>query len=731
MELLAPAGGIGTALAAFDAGADAVYMGLSKFNARERTENFSADDLSKLLAYAHKIGRKVHVALNTLIKEAELPEVMETLELLSALRPDAVIVQDLGVVRLLRQYYPELTVHGSTQMGIHNTAGIRIAENLGLSRVILERQTTLEELKIMRKSTKMEIEVFGHGALCCSLSGGCFFSSFLGGASGNRGKCKQPCRRFYSAQTQEGYLFSPGDLNMLTLVPELKKIGVDSLKIEGRMKKADYVQSVVSAYRMVLDAPQLTPEILAEAAYQLQRTAGRNASTGFADVKNFSRLIVPEQPGVWGFPIGKITAVNRESFTVKLSKKLHRGDRIRLLTQFEEDGPALIAGNLQVNGNAVNAAKAGELCVIFSNTAEAVKNAQVYKIGECPRDYSARAAALPLQRIPLDLKITIDADMAAVEVLKPAGLKPFYYGLELTAAEKRGVTAEDLLNVFRQTNSEVYELGQAEININGNLFFPASLQKSFRRDFFARAEADYPQLNPASGQALYKFYQEYKSLTPPDEYTEATELVTDEAQVKNAAAHIAVPVALYRADSRADEVILPQFCAEKQLDALRKQLDFAYLDGVRRYRVCGLYGLTLLKKYNDITMIAASPLPGCNSMAAKMLKELNVNVLQLWPEFAKVDAMALQKVSPLPLEQLVYGAVELLQSRALLPGNGRIADRRNNAFQIIHDPNDKLHKICTAKALQLELLPGCGAVYDRRYEMDGEITSFNWNQAWL
>ena len=216
-ELLAPAGNLACALTAFDCGADAVYAGLSKFNARERTENFSMEEMSKLIAYARLHSRKVYVTLNTLIKESELPEMVQYLAQLARLQPDGVIVQDLGVLRIIREYFPSLQIHASTQMGFHNSPGIELAAELGVSRVIMERQVTLDELRKIAEKSSLELEVFVHGALCCSLSGQCLFSSWMGGWSGNRGKCKQPCRRRFYSRSGNGFFFSTKDLYTLEM----------------------------------------------------------------------------------------------------------------------------------------------------------------------------------------------------------------------------------------------------------------------------------------------------------------------------------------------------------------------------------------------------------------------------------------------------------------------------------------------------------------------------------
>ena len=177
MELLAPAGSLPVALAAFDAGADAVYCGLKKFNARERSDNFSVEDLSRLIAYAHRNGRRVYVTFNTLVREAEIDEAAKFLADLDALRPDALIVQDLGVLRMIREFFPALTIHASTQMALHNSEAVLAAAEIGAKRVILERQITLDELEIIARKSPLELEVFVHGALCACLSGSCLFSS--------------------------------------------------------------------------------------------------------------------------------------------------------------------------------------------------------------------------------------------------------------------------------------------------------------------------------------------------------------------------------------------------------------------------------------------------------------------------------------------------------------------------------------------------------------------------
>ena len=211
-ELLAPAGNPACAIAAVNAGADAVYAGIDKFNARARGENFSRDDMARLAVLLHRRRKKLYLTANTILKEDELESAAELLAFANNTGVDALIVQDLGLAHMAREYFPELKLHASTQMAIHNVAGIKTAARLGFSRVIMERQLDIEEMAAAAAESPLELEVFVHGALCCSLSGACYFSSWLGGASGNRGLCKQPCRRRYFSKSGNGFFFSTRDL---------------------------------------------------------------------------------------------------------------------------------------------------------------------------------------------------------------------------------------------------------------------------------------------------------------------------------------------------------------------------------------------------------------------------------------------------------------------------------------------------------------------------------------
>lgn len=258
VELLAPAGSPAAFYGAVHAGADAVYLAGSRFGARAYAENFTTEELKKCIRYGHLLGRKVYLAVNTLVKEQELDELCDYMLPFYEAGLDAAIVQDFGVLRRLREAFPGLELHASTQMTLCSSYGAELLKEMGASRIVPARELSLRELRDIRKKTDMELETFIHGAMCYCYSGQCLFSSILGGRSGNRGRCAQPCRLPYSVntgerQSREGYYLSLKDMCTIEHIPALAAAGIDSFKIEGRMKKPEYAAGVTALYRKYID----------------------------------------------------------------------------------------------------------------------------------------------------------------------------------------------------------------------------------------------------------------------------------------------------------------------------------------------------------------------------------------------------------------------------------------------------------------------------------------------
>ena len=340
LELLAPAGSLESFFAAMEAGADAVYCGLKEFSARAKAKNFSLEEMTRLTAYAHQHGRRLYVTLNTLLKETELPRLIEVLAGLVECRVDGVIIQDLGVWRLAHDHFPQLALHASTQMTVHNVAGVKMLEKMGFSRAVLARELSLAEIETIGKQTDIELEHFIHGALCYSVSGQCLFSSYLTGKSGNRGRCAQPCRRRLHNRDRTGFYFSTSDFCAIDFIPQLIAAGVMSFKIEGRMKSGEYVAQVVAAYRKVLDAkPKERKPALNEARQLLAQSYGRQTTSGFLRGSVPNDIILPERKGGIGRPLGTVEKLQGNAICLTTAEVVHVGDRLRV--QPESD----LAGN--------------------------------------------------------------------------------------------------------------------------------------------------------------------------------------------------------------------------------------------------------------------------------------------------------------------------------------------------------------------------------------------------
>jgi U32 family peptidase len=339
-ELLAPAGTVESFRAAIDAGANAVYLGLTDFNARLRARNFTMKTLSYAVPFAHARGVRVYVTLNTLVKQAELGRAVDFLYQLEQIGVDAVIAQDMGIARISAAELPRLRLHASTQTAVHNSAGVEACRLLGFRRVVLARELTLAEIgTICAAARGIECEVFVHGALCYSLSGECLASSFFGGSSGNRGRCTQVCRRAFdkipgAADAPPEYFFSPNDLTAIDSLPRLCAAGIASLKIEGRMKGPHYVRTVVGAFRRVLDDPEKSEE----AKTILSCDMGRRKTRLFLDGFMQESIIDPKNPAGTGMFLGRVESVEGREISVPSAEPVSTGDILRLQPQNGNEG---------------------------------------------------------------------------------------------------------------------------------------------------------------------------------------------------------------------------------------------------------------------------------------------------------------------------------------------------------------------------------------------------------
>jgi len=320
-ELLAPAGNTEALDAAIREGADAVYLGLKSFNARIRSTNFAWSQFEAAVEALHRRDKKIFVTVNTVLQESETERMYRFLSYLNRIGPDGLIVQDLGVLNMVHTHFPKLRLHGSTQLNIASARGANALSRSGVSRVVLARELGLNEVQEIKMRTSCELEVFVHGALCVSESGLCLFSSYLGGKSANRGMCAQACRRMYSAQTpsgeKKGYFFSPHDLQLIDVIPDLVQAGVNSFKIEGRMKSAEYVGTVVAAYRYVLDNWESDKKAVIETAKRmLANDFARPKTRYWYDSSRAENILNPAQAGGTGIFLGNIARTRKSADSI-------------------------------------------------------------------------------------------------------------------------------------------------------------------------------------------------------------------------------------------------------------------------------------------------------------------------------------------------------------------------------------------------------------------------------
>lgn len=381
MELLSPAGGMAQLKAAVQSGADAVYLGAGSFSARAGADNFTYDELKEAVEYCHMYNVKVHCALNTLIKEHELEEAVRTAAEINRCGADAVIIQDIGLASYLRQKLPELEMHASTQMTVTSLEGVKYLEEQGFDRVVLARELSLAEIERIARGAKAEIEVFVHGAVCMCYSGQCLMSSVLGGRSGNRGRCAQPCRLPYEMiengrRCGGAYILSPKDMALISHLKELEKAGVSSLKIEGRLKSPEYVSAVTGVYRKYLDScGRVTKEDMAE----LRNAFSRSGFTdGYLSGRLGSEMMAHDNPANNSGSIYTDAARARAAgktmrrIPVSIFASLAEGEVLRV-TMYDEDNNCVSAeGSAAAQRAEHNALDSERLC------------AQLSKLGSTP-----------------------------------------------------------------------------------------------------------------------------------------------------------------------------------------------------------------------------------------------------------------------------------------------------------------------------------------------------------
>ena len=502
IELLAPAGSLQALKAAVENGADAVYIGGPMFSARQKAENFTHEQMVVGVQYAHERGSKVHVAVNTIVSNEEIGQVVEYAYKLAEAKVDAVIVQDLGVAHLLRETLPQLPLHASTQMAVHNTPGVQFLEEQGFERVVLARETSLEAIREIKAETDAELEVFVHGALCVAYSGQCLLSSMIGGRSGNRGLCAQPCRMQYQLvdeggreyQSKDGqYLLSTRDLNMIHHLPDLIRAGVTSLKIEGRMKRPEYVATVVRQYRQAIDAYYAGTQFDKKLADKnLLQIFNRDFTTGYFYGNQGADLMSHVRPDNRGVLIADVMKVENKKVWVQLHDTLSVGDGYLLYNQRGEE----IAGKIQemsIKGKAIQSGNKGQI-VQMTVSGNAAGAKQMYRTSDvvllkAATDSFSRPSQPQKEKVHFKLELSLGKPMM-LYAWDDNGNQ--YYAESEYIVELAKNRPSDLESVKKQMDrlgNTLYELGEFTAEIEDGIIAPASELNNLRRAAIEGLEA--------------------------------------------------------------------------------------------------------------------------------------------------------------------------------------------------------------------------------------------------
>ena len=480
MENLAPAGNRAALERADAAGADAVYLGYAAFSARAGAGNFDRQELEDAIRFAHLRHMRVHVTVNTLVKDGELGRVTEVLRLLNDLKADAVLIQDLGVLRIARRLFPGLTVHASTQMAIHNRTGVIWCGRQGISRAVLARECSLEEIRKCA-DTGVEIEVFVHGAQCVAVSGLCLFSSMVGERSGNRGRCAQPCRMEYDYRGRRGAWLSPRDVCLRDELPKLQEAGVASCKIEGRLKRPEYVATVAASYRKGLDSLEQgrfekADEAEKEDLLQIFNRGG--FMKGYALGCEDAGVIYPDTVNHQGVRMGRVTAADGKLAKVQLEKDLRNGDGLTLRGAHEETGLVYAGPDLKAGETAIlrlrpgTTAKTGDTAYRLTS-AEQLEKAEKMKGRTVPADLFLKA--MPGEA----LRLTATDGESTVTVT----------GETVEAAKTRAVTEEELARNLGKTGETVFVPREIRAKTAG-AFVPVSQVNAIRREALSALAAE-------------------------------------------------------------------------------------------------------------------------------------------------------------------------------------------------------------------------------------------------
>lgn len=654
MENLAPAGNWDALRSAVAAGADAVYLGYAAYSARAGAGNFDEQQLRDAVRFAHLHHVRVHVTVNTLIKDGEMAGVVDVLRLLSEIRVDAVLVQDLGVLRMARRCFPDLPIHASTQMAIHNATGVRFCRNQGMTRAVLARECSAAEIALAAKED-IEIEVFGHGAQCVAVSGECLFSSVVGGRSGNRGRCAQPCRLLYTYRGKTAAWLSPRDVCMRDDLPELNKAGVASIKLEGRLKRPEYVATIANSYRNAIDAMDNGHFRKADEAEMtgLRQIFSRGGfMRGYAMGAEDAGVIDPARVSHGGVKIGRVEFAAGNMARVRLERSLDDGDGLQIRTA-QGDAELIYAGH---------DTEAGQIAVVRLRPDIRTKAGdEVYRLTSEKQLQWARSLAIPA--IPADMALIAYPGKPLALTMTDGESSVTVTGDTVAPAQSRAMSEEDARRSLGKLSDTPFSLRTLTVQTAG-AFVPVSALNQLRREACQQlAEARIAAFTRKAGREEPADDLIYPDT--PDAPSMAIVRTREQADAMQGAADLLV---WYPEDFRADALEsglrdmpdgvwlqLPTVCEEKTLDLLCDfvQRNAGKLGGIVLGSV-GQLGCTW-----NVPMGAGSGIPVMNRRAAQFLLEQGCRFVTASSELSGAELRTLMQNHP-PVVVPAYGREQLM-----------------------------------------------------------------------
>ncbi|MCL2564717.1 MAG: DUF3656 domain-containing protein [Defluviitaleaceae bacterium] len=684
MELLCPAGSFDSFKAAVNNGADAVYFGGRDFNARAGALNFTNDELIEAIDYAHLRGVKVNITINTLYKshspdDSEAYRAMTFAQRMYEAGADALIITDLGLFSLIKPNMPDIRLHASTQMTVHSLEGAKFLGELGFDRIVLSRELSLSEIKLITEGAGVEIEVFAHGALCVSYSGQCLMSSLLGGRSGNRGKCAQPCRQFYTLlgndkKRANGYLLSPRDIMTFKHLKEIGDSGVHTLKIEGRMKSPEYVAVVTRAYREQLDRAAEgiydVPQKVIKDVTQIFNRGGESTSGYFFDYSGTNMMSV-ETPKSTGTYLGKVASVSKHTapngkkkILIKIESKVTPGDGVEIWTEEREN-----------TGGYINEeAKAGAVVTVYA-PGDIKAGDRVYKSYDKELSDRTKAyVAADIRKIPLILTVRVKLGQPMEMTLTGKGMgivSATVYRDIIELSKSQPMTSERILEQLTKLGGTPFEIGQinADIDMEDNIYIPISALNELRRacarefeleytnSFKRKFEGDNEPFKPVR-EANYGYYLSIQAVSE-EQLSAACEEGVSSAYftIKGYDNKKPLEIGKKYGDKTALYIALPKIMRpfeESNLEALIKSLEKTDIKG---YLVSTYGQLAILLKYTKKEIVTDYSFNVFNPMAYNYLKSLGGNAITISPELNMNELRAFPGG-----EVIVYGNLPLMIS---------------------------------------------------------------------